>query len=73
MAVWTVVVSALLKVVSVLLFCSAGFLLILAVTRRAMDLYVHDHYFVVLRIHFLLLSAVLFILTILIWKTKGLY
>ena len=35
-----------------------------------MDLYVHDHYFVVLRIHFLLLSAVLFILTILIWKTK---
>jgi hypothetical protein len=50
-----------------LFLVSAG---LLAATTHALDLYIHDRYFVILPSRLLLLSVVFFIATLVVWKTR---
>jgi len=43
---------------------------LLAATKGTFDLHVHDRYLAVLPSHLLLMSAVLFIATLVVWKAK---
>lgn len=44
---------------------------LLAATLHSLDLAIHDRYFVILPSRLLLVSAVLFIATLIVWKARG--
>jgi hypothetical protein len=66
MAVWRITLWFFLVAACVFLL-SAG---LLAATLHSLDLTIHDKYFVILPSRLLLLSALFFIATFVIWKTR---
>ncbi len=66
LAIWKAIFGSFL-LAGLLLAISSG---LLAVTKRSLDLYLHDRYLLVLPIRLLLISVLFFIAAFAVWKGR---